>query len=289
MKASASSRRDRRWPGPLLSLLVPGFGLVRAGLPWRGAGWFLALWMGSLALGICAGLDSVPMPVVLGVLAGLVLGQIWMLVESWRPGRMTWPLWVVFGGVFGAVLLLPQPASLVVRCFTIPSEAMAPTLGGAGPTGSPDYVVADRLSYRFGAPRRGDLMVFNAGAVPGIQLSPSEKGREVFYVKRLVGLPGERIRIADGKVFADGRPLGDADGIPSSIGYTGPADRAVNTHRDAGDYVVGANEYFVLGDNPRNSLDSRYWGGVPASAVYGRVTLIYYPFERAGRLPRSGR
>lgn len=143
--------------------------------------------------------------------------------------------------------------------------------------------MVDRLSYRFSAPKRGDLIVFNTTQIPGIRHSDQSAGTE-FYIKRLVGLPGERIRIADGKLYANGRLLGASDGIPA-FPYTDPAGSTSAVKREGKDFVVGPNEYFALGDNSENSYDSRYWGCVPASSIFGKITLIYYPFSRAGRLP----
>jgi signal peptidase I len=125
------------------------------------------------------------------------------------------------------------------------------------------------LSYRFSAPRRGDLAVFATTGITGIP-------EEAFFVKRVVGLPGEKIEIRDGHIFADGRQLKEEDGIPDAISY-----EAVR----GGRYVVSEGAYFMLGDNSRNSYDSRYWGSVPRANIFGRVSRIYYPFSRAG-VPR---
>jgi len=126
------------------------------------------------------------------------------------------------------------------------------------------------------------VIVFSASQIAGIRDQLGGE-KEVFYMKRLVGLPGERIRIADGKLFANGKLLGESDGIPE-ITYTEPAGTPSSARRDGQEFLVGPDEYFALGDNSPNSYDSRYWGCVPASAVYGKVTMIYYPFSRAARL-----
>lgn len=96
-------------------------------------------------------------------------------------------------------------------------------------------------------------------------------------------MPGERIRIADGKVYADGRPLGESDGVPT-LSYSENAGGGSTAEREGANFIVGPKEYFVLGDNSAQSYDSRYWGGVPASAVYGKITMIYYPFSRMQRV-----
>ncbi len=275
----------RRWLGVLLSLCVPGLGVLRAGLPWRAAGWFFGLLISVLIVGLCFGLSIVPVPVAVAVLAAAIIAQIWMLCDSWRPGHMTWLLWVIFAGLFAAVLLIPHPVLLVARAFKMPAGAMEPTLLGSRYAATPDHVIADGLSYRFSSPRRGDLIVFATSLIPDIQSSSTGTEKEVFFIKRLVGLPGERIRIDQGRVYTDGRLLANEDGIPSSLVYTEASSLVSSSAKRDGDtFVVGPDEYFVLGDNSANSFDSRYWGGVPVSAIYGKVTMIYYPFSRAGRV-----
>jgi signal peptidase I len=275
----------RRWLGVLLSLLVPGFGILRAGLPRRALGWFLGLQLASLIGGLGFGLSVVPFWLTVFVLAAAIVAQIWMLCDSCRPGRMTLPLWLAFAGLLAVTFYLPEPASLVSRAFKIPTGAMEPTLIGARSASTPDHVIVDRIGYRLGSPQRGDLIVFATSGISGIQHPADSGGDEVFYTMRLVGLPGERIRIADGKLFADGRLLGESDGIPA-IHYTEQCGVSSTAKREGQDFVIGPDEYFALGDNSPNSFDSRFWGSVPTSAIYGKVTLIYYPFSRAGRIAK---
>jgi signal peptidase I len=273
----------RRWLGVFLSMLVPGFGVLRAGLPRRALAWFLGLHLASLIVGLSFALSAVPFWLTVVVFAASIVAQLWMLYDSFRPGRMTRLLWLVYVGLLVAILLVPAPASLVARAFKIPTGAMEPTLIGSRSASTPDRVIADRLSYSISPPRRGDLIVFATSHISGIPHPADGTGEEVFYIKRIVGLPGERIRIADGKLYADGRLLGEPDGIPA-IAYTDPVGAPVTAKREGRDFVIGPEEYFALGDNSATSFDSRYWGGVPAAAIYGKVTMIFYPFSRAGRI-----
>ena len=130
-------------------------------------------------------------------------------------------------------------------------------------------------------------IAFALGAIPGFLVVIGAAALFVgYFIMRLVGFPGERIRISGGNVYADGRLLGEMDGIPSSINYV---DRSGGTRwvgRDGEEYLVGEEEVFVLGDNSPTSFDSRYWGGVPVSTVHGRASWIYWPRDRAGRIGR---
>src|SRR4030095_10064347 len=165
MNTSSPVPQKRRWLGLLLSLLVPGFGIIRAGLPRRGAGWFLGLQLLALIVGLSFGLSVMPLWLAILVLIAAIIAQIWMLCDSFRPGRMTVTLWLLFFGLLAATILLPSPASLVARAFKIPPGAMEPTLLGARTASTPDRVIVDRLSYRFGSPRRGDLIVFTTSQI----------------------------------------------------------------------------------------------------------------------------
>jgi signal peptidase I len=268
----------RRWPGVVVSMLVPGFGLVRAGRPLRGLAWFAGLQLVAIAFTLLAVGRSVPNWVVgFGMLVA-VTGTLAMLVDSFRPGRFTLPLGILFVLVVVTFLLLPSSAEFVARAFKVPTAAMEPTLLG-GSQGAPDHVFVDRFCYKFSAPRRGDLVVFSTRGIHGI-----EGVGESLFVKRLTGLPGEQIEIRDGRVYANGKVLEEKDGIPP-ITYLAP--RAMVSSRSGGSasYAVPADSFFFLGDNAANSFDSRYWGAVPRENIYGRVARIYYPWSRMG-VPR---
>jgi signal peptidase I len=270
--------RGRRWPGVLLSLFVPGFGLVRAGRPLRGLAWFIGLQFLGVVLTVLFIVRAVPTWVVCGgMLAGFVC-VLTMLVDSFRPGRMTWPLALGFVIVFVALVALPPVHHLMERGFKVPTAAMEPTLIGAS-HGTPDYVIVDRVSYLFSQPKRGDLVAFRATGIMGI-----EADDEILFVKRLVGLPGEKIEIRDGHIFADGRLLDDGAGIPP-ITYISATQSVPSVIPEGGSYTVPQDGFFFVGDNSAHSLDSRHWGSVPRKNIFGRVSRIYYPLSRIG-VPR---
>lgn len=267
--SETSEKTQSRWPGLVLSLLVPGFGLLRGRQFRRGMAWILALELGGVIIVFLLALEFIPIAIALSASAIWLFAFLWMLRASFCRGRMTPRLWALFFSLLILFTFMPVP----VTEFKISTGAMEPTLRGAGDGNTPDHVVVDRFSYLFSKPKRGDLVVFETSSIDGI--SHYLDAGEIYFVKRLIGLPGEKIEIKDGSVFADGRRLGESDGIPP-IEYT-------NYNRKKDDvYIISDSEYFVLGDNSPKSADSRLWGYVPESAIIGKVTKIYFPFARMG-------
>ena len=125
--------------------------------------------------------------------------------------------------------------------------------------GTGEFVVIDTLSYRLGAPKRGDIVAFRHG------------GDSEAYLKRIVALPGEHVEIRRGIVMIDGKAL------------TEPYVRYRDSGSEAEETVPPA-EYYVLGDNRSNSDDSRDWGFVAASAIIGKAWLAVWPPSKAGHL-----
>ncbi len=126
-----------------------------------------------------------------------------------------------------------------------------------------EYLIIDEVSYRFRTPERGDIVVFRY---------PNDPSQ--FFIKRVIGLPGETVEIANGKVkvFNDSNPNG----------FTLPEKEYLEqiitaTTRNV---TLKSNEYFVLGDNRTASLDSRYFGPVVRDAIVGRVWLRGWPLDR---------
>jgi signal peptidase I len=266
-----------RFPGLILSLIVPGLGVARAGKLGRGVAWFLLttlLWALALALPFMRGVGTASIAAAVTA-AGLV--TLVMLADCARPGRDRAATWWFLGVGFTLGLLFAVVFLWGFRSFRIAGNSMHPTLQGRDRSGrGGDWVAVERFSCQLGKLRRGDLIVFRTD---GIRV-PAGAG---VFVHRLVGLPGERIEIRDGKVWADGRALGSADGLPQ-VAYLSPQPNLLlPVMLPAGtDYQVPDDGYFVLGDNSANALDSRYWGHVPRRNLIGRVSRIYWPPSRSG-------
>lgn len=269
--------------GVLLSLFVPGFGLVRAGRLKRGMLWFAALQLVNLA-GACVWVNrAIPTSVAVAAFAVCIATGLWMLWDSCRPGRMTPGSWLLWIAMLVLLTVVPSLPRLVAAAFAFPTLSMEPTFLGPE-AGGPDYLLVNKAAYWFREPQRGDLLVFRTKGMAMIEAETRfDKTKETIYLKRLVGLPGETIQIRDGRLFADGRQLGPADGIPP---FTYVQAHVLGDFTvDPDKYVVPQDSYFVLGDNSPRSSDSRYWGYVPRANVLGKVARIYWPPARVS-VPR---
>ena len=142
-------------------------------------------------------------------------------------------------------------------------SSMVPTLR------SGDQLITDKISYRFHEPERFDIIVF--------PFESEEYGGRTYFIKRIIGMPGETVRIdEDGVIFIDGKPLDEHYGS-EVITYAGRASEEI---------VLAQDEYFVLGDNRPISRDSRYEevGNIERSEIIGRAWLRLYPFSSFGIL-----
>jgi len=179
--------------------------------------------------------------------------------------------------------------AFVLQPFRIPTATMAPTLLGNrelpdGRKVSGDRVFVDKWSYRFRKPERGEIVVFRTDALRDIP----ESSRGKYYVKRIVGLPGETVSIKPPFVCVNGQPVAEPP-VMARIerreggfsGYVLPNAFSTYLARESNAVKLGSGEYFVLGDNSPSSMDSRFWGPLPPSSIVGRVVAIYYPFDRA--------
>ncbi|MDY4971883.1 MAG: signal peptidase I [Lachnospiraceae bacterium] len=126
-----------------------------------------------------------------------------------------------------------------------------------------DTVLVNRIAYKIGKPHRFDVVLFQ-----------NDSSEEQVYMKRIIGLPGEKIQIQNGNVYVDDQLL-DMGGEDEKINLPGIADNPV---------ILGRDEYFVIGDNYDSSEDSRFSniGNVTRSRMIGKVWFRYYPMERIG-------
>jgi signal peptidase I len=183
-----------------------------------------------------------------------------------------------------AILLAVGVRIFVAEPRFIPSSSMEPTLL------IDDRLIIDKLSFRWRKPERGEIVVFNPPNVPGVVPDASK-----VYIKRVIGLPGDRLSIHDGKVFVNDVPLNEPY-IAAPPNYTLPTqDDAlcpncfrpdnVQAGKDYPFFTVPNGKYWVMGDNRNNSLDSHAWGFMPEENLVGRAMFRYWPFDnRAGNL-----
>lgn len=184
-----------------------------------------------------------------------------------------------------ALVLALLIQAFVVKPYRIPSASMFPTLHVN------QRVLVNRIGMHFDSPRIGEIIVFHppknfdqgcadatqgpdepaAQACDAAQTKPSSQT----FIKRLVGLPGDRLRIVNGHVIRNGVRERDPYIVPCHGG--GACNMATPI-------TVPAGEYYMMGDNRPDSEDSRYWGPVPRKWIIGRAFLTYWPPGRLGFL-----
>ena len=207
-----------------------------------------------------------------------------------RGGRAE-PLTVTIQSLLGTVIIAMFVITFVVQAFQIPSESMEKTLLIG------DYVLVDKMHYGgddsllssalpYREVQRGDIIVFR------YPVHPSEH-----FVKRVVGLQGDRIRLVDKQLYVNGKLVpepyvqhlpgnSDAwrDNFPrldlDTSGVEGDWYHEMSGLVRNRELVVPEGHYFVMGDNRDQSLDSRYWGFVPRENVVGRPLLIYWSLRK---------
>jgi len=186
------------------------------------------------------------------------------------------------------ILILMFGTTTLVQAFIVPTGSMESTVLIG------DHLLVDKLSYAptdpitkhllpYTEPKRGDVIVFRY---------PMDIRQN--FVKRVIGVPGDHIHIVDKVVYVNGKALTEPytqhidpriepyrDNFPSQP-YGPVADRAqemLANHVQNGELVVPAENYFAMGDNRENSLDSRYWGFVPRENIIGKPLVIFWSYD----------
>jgi len=211
-------------------------------------------------------------------------------VRATRKGVRGWAT----SSAFELVVILAIAAALAlgiqaffVKPYRIPSGSMLPTLK------INQRVVVNRIGTHFSAPHVGDIIVFHpprdyascadpregGGATGGAGAMacdvPQSRPSSVAFIKRVVGVPGDRISIRDGHVIRDGVREPDSYIVPCGGG--GSCDFPATI-------TIPRGDYFMMGDNRPDSQDSRFWGPVPRAWIVGRAFLTYWPPNQIGSL-----
>jgi len=287
-----------RWVNLVPSLLLPGAGQFLTGRRRTGITLFV------LYLGLVAGLiaflvhpKTAYSVVDMGPFDWFLL-PFWLLIAGdslRRPiPRLGWRGWGLFIIVcLGIPIMLAFAVrTFLVQPFKVPTGAMLPTIMGNrkdtnGNQILGDHIFVNKLIYRFTEPQRGDVIVFRTKGLKSVK-------KDTCYVKRLAGLPRETIgidppyllvneeRVTTPAIFrriAEGKD-GFAGFCPATSMAAFPAPLASPSAR----LTLGPDEYLVLGDNTRNSLDGRYFGPIKRSAILGKAFYIYAPADRKRRI-----
>ncbi|MBP7230135.1 MAG: signal peptidase I [Moraxellaceae bacterium] len=235
--------------------------------------------------------------------AVLVAGALWALdaavLKRFRTESAKDPIVIEYAKSFFPVLFVVWALrSFLVEPFTIPSGSMLPTLQVG------DYILVNKFSYGFrlpvvgtevipvAKPVRGDIMVFKYPEQPNIN-----------FIKRVVGVPGDKVRIEGGRVWLNGQELPREEvmfpeGESWELYYqqaTGDARHLIR-HEEGREsmspqreWLVPADSYFMLGDNRDNSRDSRFWGFVPDRYIVGKAFFIWMHKKPGWNLPAFNR
>lgn len=198
------------------------------------------------------------------------------IMDRRKIGRMLKVVLFSFLGVLGLIILAQLSLLAVMRPFVLPSGSMEPTILKG------DHFFVLRRTFA-GDIRRGDLVSFRYPVDP-----------RQFFVKRVVGVPGDRVRLRDKQLFLNGHAVSEPyvehttgyidafhdnfpAGAPNVPHLFESAWKMLRENVKDGEVVVPPGNYFVLGDNRDNSLDSRHWGFVPYENMLGRPVYVYGP------------
>jgi len=150
----------------------------------------------------------------------------------------------------------------LIQPFVVEGQSMEPNFHNN------EYLIVEKVSYRFHQPKRGEVIIFKAPNNPQFD-----------YIKRIIGLPGETIKISNSNVYVNDIRLDESYLTAAEKTYL-TQDPKITIERS-----LGQDEFFVLGDNRTHSSDSREFGALNKSNIIGRVWVSVYPWNNFGTIP----
>ena len=157
-------------------------------------------------------------------------------------------LWEIFQTLAMALILFFLVDTFMARA-RVENISMLPNLRPG------EFLLVNKFAYQWGAMQRGDIIIFHAPTQPGVD-----------YVKRLIGVPGDIIKMQNGQLFINGQAIKEAYiSMPATY---------------SGEWTVPPGKIFALGDNRDRSDDSHAWGFVPESSLVGKGLLVYFPLDQ---------
>lgn len=174
---------------------------------------------------------------------------------------------IVETGVIGLSLFLVVYL-FFVQPHQVNGQSMVPNFQNG------EYLLTDKVSYKFGEPKRGDVVVFHA---PDSANCPNGTGCD--FIKRVIATPGETVELKDNAIYVNNQKLPE---------HYLPADFVTEPGEYSRDRLMTMEEgeYFLVGDNRSHSSDSRAWGPVPLNRIVGRAFFVYWPMSVAGLIPK---
>jgi len=152
----------------------------------------------------------------------------------------------------------------LIQPFVVEGQSMEPNFHNS------EYLIVEKVSYRFSEPKRGDVIIFKAPSNPDLD-----------YIKRIIALPGETIKITDNVIYVNGTAIKEKY-IPSNDLTLINQDENSSLEK-----TLGPDEFFVLGDNREHSSDSREFGILDRSKIIGKVWVVVYPWNNLEIIPHQ--
>lgn len=167
-------------------------------------------------------------------------------------------VWEILKIVIISLAIIVPIRYFLIQPFYVKGASMDPNFFDG------DYLIVDEISYRLSVPERGDVIIFRY---------PLDQSQ--FFIKRIIGLPGETIKIEDGNIFVKNENIEIKEFVLDESSYLENIFTAGSVEMS-----LGGDEYFVLGDNRNASSDSRRWGAVKKDYIIGRAWVRAWPFNR---------
>lgn len=177
-----------------------------------------------------------------------------------KEGKTKWQamsefFWEMVRVAIISLLIILPVRYFLIQPFYVKGASMEPNFFDH------EYLIIDEIGYRFNTPQRGDIVVFKYPKDP-----------KQYFIKRVIGLPGEKIKVQNNAIYINGTKLNET--------YLPATTETLLPLRGYGDITLATDEYFLLGDNREQSLDSRIFGPVQRDFIVGRTWIRGWPFNR---------
>jgi signal peptidase I len=278
MKNNKKTSKRRWWLAGLLSYLLPGLGQVYNGQALKGLffNFIFTLWGGIVFTLIfhVAKQEITGLKILLLFMAILIsfAAHLYVIIESIRTARKkgasfqpeVYNRWFIYMAAIFICLMIDHAVTTaikenVIKPYRIAAASMEPSLKAG------DFIIGNQMYFSTHNPERRDIVLFK---------NPADKNMD--FIKRIIGMPGDTLQIIDKEVWINGEKLNES--------YTEFMDSTIlaqyKTVRDNfGPFLLSPNSYFVMGDNRDNSLDSRQFGTIKRHQIKGKLSFIYFSWD----------